>query len=139
MTRRNPFEELEQLFERMSQQVEPGEWRGIGGSAVAIDLLDVGDDLLIVADLPGYDRDRIDLTVAEDTLRIEAEREDDEDDAEEGEYLRRERPRSDVNRSVRLPEPVDESGASATYSDGVLRITLPKAAPEDEGQRIDIE
>ena len=137
MTRRNPFEELEQLFDRMSQQVEPGEWRGIGGPAVTIDLLDVEDALLVVADLPGYEREQIDLTVAEDTLRIEAERDEDEEEA--GEYLRRERHRSGVNRSIRLPEPVDESDASASYQDGVLRITLPKSAPEDEGQPIDIE
>ncbi len=136
MTRRNPFEELEQLFERMSQQVEPGEWRGIGGSAVPVDLLDSGDDFVIIADLPGYARDDIDLTVAEETLRIDAERDTDE---EAGEIIRQERRRGSASRSVRLPEPVDETETTATYRDGVLRVTLPKVTPEDDGQRIDIE
>lgn len=138
MTRRNPFEELEHLFERMSRQVETGDWAALTSEAVAVDLVDVGGSYELAADLPGYDRDDIDITLTGDTLQIEATRRSTEEEVD-GRYLRRERHERTVSRSVRLPEPVDEEGASATYRNGVLEVRFPKADPAEEGRSIDID
>lgn len=141
MTRRNPFEELEQLFERMSQQVEPGEWGALRRDGVSVDVVDLGDELEVTVDLPGYEREDIELTLSEGTLRIEAERETEQEEREDADvrYVRRERRRESVSRSIRLPEAVEEDEATARYQNGVLTVTLPKVAPDEAGQRIDIE
>lgn len=140
MSRTNPFEELERLFERMSEQVEPGEWQRWGVRDISVDLIDRGDGFELHADLPGYDRSDIDLTLSEGRLRIEAVREIDViDEDSEDRYVLRERAKDSVSRSVRLPEPIDDSEAVARYRNGVLTITLPKEEPAGEGTRIDIE
>jgi HSP20 family protein len=59
----------------------------------------------------------------------------------DGEYLRRERRSQSMKRSISLPEEIDEEGARASYSNGVLTVTLPKLAPDytDESRGIDID
>lgn len=138
--RRNPFDDLEELFTRLSEQVEEGMVGGTGfpvPGSVAVDVADVGDEYVVTADLPGYDTDDIELLLVDGALKLEATR-DDEDYAE-GRYLRRERTDTSVSRRIRLPEPVDEEAVSASYDSGVLTVTLPKVAGESDSSRIDIE
>lgn len=135
MGRGNPFDEIEDLFDRVSRELEGEQW-GVT-SSVAVDVADRGDAYVVTADLPGFGKDGIDVTVADTALRIEAERETTAE-VEADDYLRRERQRGSVNRSVRLPEPVDDEGVEATYSNGVLTVTLPKRSGEG-GKRIEIE
>jgi len=134
MTRRNPFEELEELFDRMSRQFdEAGRFRD-----VAVDVTESDDEFVVTADLPGYDREGIDLTLDGRRLRISAERERDETDEDER-FVRRERVHTELSRSVLLPGDVDADGVSATYRNGVLAVHLPKAEPEaEEGHHIEI-
>lgn len=142
MTRRNPFEELEQLFERMSQQVEPSEWGSFRRGSISVDIVDVGDSLEVTADLPGFERDEISLTLSDGALRIDAERSSETEEREEDtavRYVRQERHHESVSRSIRLPEAIDESAASARHTNGVLTVSLPKAEPGAEGRQIDIE
>ena len=141
MTRRNPFEELEQLFDRMSRQVDPGDW-GSFGHSVPADVADTEETITITIDLPGYDREDIDLTLGDGQLRITAERENEAVDEESEDlvrYVRKERSQESVNRTIRLPGEVDEDDAVATLEDGVLTVTLPKAEPDATGKHIDIE
>lgn len=139
MSRRNPFEEIEEMFERMNDQF--GQFDQMSTPAtqsVSVDLADHDDEFEVTADLPGYDRENIDLSVAERTLRITAER-DEETEAGDENYLRRERRRQSVSRSLSLPEPVAETEASATYTNGILTVTLPKATGGEDSRSIDIE
>jgi HSP20 family protein len=153
MNRSNPFDEIQRAFERMNRQFQDGgqwgEW-GIGGAAgspgrgISLDVAEYDDQLVVMADLPGYEREEIDLTIDGDSLRIRAERthaDEHEGDDRMGRYVRRERRHEAVTRSVTLPARVEESGASATYANGVLTVRLPKvdAAASDAGHRIDIE
>ena len=122
----------------MSRQVETGDWSALTGGSMAIDVIDRDDAIEVAADLPGFDRDDIDITLSGDQLRIEARREPDVEEPEVR-YLRRERGDRAMKRSVRLPDVVDDENTSATYSDGVLRIELPKADPREDGRQIDID
>jgi HSP20 family protein len=141
--RDNPFEEIERMFERMSEGFEglqpPS---GLATGTVLVDLEDRGDSFVVTADLPGFDREEIDLSLREETLELSASHETEEETEEETEtatYVRRERRRSDVRRSVYLPDPVVAEETSATYENGVLTVTLPKATPEeDEGTDIPV-
>jgi HSP20 family protein len=139
MSRRNPFEEIEQMFERMNQQF--GQFNDMSVPAtqsLSVDLADHEDSFEVTADLPGYDRGDIDLSVADRTLRISAERDESTEEGE-GNYLRRERRRQSVSRSLSLPEEVAEEEASAAYTNGVLTVTLPKATDDEDSRSIDIE
>ena len=137
---RNPFEEIEELIERMSRQFEGGPFMG-GMQSAPVDIVDEVDQFTVTVDLPGYERDDIDLTLSNTTLRVAADREAEEEMTEEfdaGRFIRRERRRDAVSRVVRLPDDVDESGVKAVYKNGVLTVSLPKAEM-DESQQIEIE
>jgi HSP20 family protein len=138
MSRRNPFDEIEEMFEQMSDQFgQFGQMNVPATQSLSVDLADHDDKFEVTADLPGYDREDIDLSVADRTLRISAERDDSREESD-GNYLRRERRRHSVSRSLSLPEDVEEEEASAAYTNGVLTVTLPKATSDEDSRSIDI-
>lgn len=132
----NPFEEIEQLFDRMSQELGEGTLAGVAGS-ILVDVEDRTDAFVVTADVPGFSKDEIDVTLSDRTLRIAADRETEAEETE-ADFIRRERHRESASRTVRLPEAVDEEGISATYEHGVLTVTLPKIGG-DGGHRIEVE
>lgn len=140
-SRSNPFDDIERLFDRMSEQfetLEPADL-GVAGGHLPVDVYDQDDTVVVVADLPGYDSDNIDVTLPDDrTLRVSAERETSEAVEEAGKTVRTER-RESASRSVRLPAEVDAEGTSARYENGVLTVTLTKPeADDDDGQSIPV-
>ncbi|MFW5957365.1 MAG: Hsp20/alpha crystallin family protein [Natronomonas sp.] len=121
---RNPFDDIERMLTRMSQQFEGFEPESFTES-IPIDIEDTGDSFVLTADLPGYQSDDIDVELAGESVSISATR--DEETEEEGErYVRRERRHRSVSRSVRLPGAVDEAETEADFNNGVLTITFPK-------------
>jgi len=143
MSSSNPFTDIERFFERMSDQFDDASRRwgsGDGWSSafesMAVDLLERDDEFVVTADLPGFERDDIDIRVTDHTLRIEAER-DEETETEDETYLRRERRHATASRSIRLPEEVETDGVSARMEHGVLTVTLPRAEVT-EAKRIEI-
>lgn len=101
----------------------------------AVDVLEDGDEVLVVVELPGFEKDRIDLRLVGGSLEIEAER---ERDMEGYVALREERPVS-VSKSVPLPVAVESEDASAEYRNGLLRVWLPKTEPETPRSREELE
>ncbi|ADQ68288.1 molecular chaperone [Halogeometricum borinquense DSM 11551] len=150
MMRRSPtFDEIESMFERMARQFDEMGHQ-FGGSnlmsasyGMDIDVRDSDEEFVVVADLPGLEKDDIDLSVTERTLTISASREmneETESDTESREFLRRERRHESMHRTIRLPENVIADDATASYTNGVLSVTLPKRSVEsDDSHRINIE
>lgn len=145
--RSNPLEELERFFERMGRQFDEAPLLDPSGSlerwspafgTVAIDLVDRDDEFVATVDMPGFDRDEIDVRVTDHKLRIKAEREETLDEEEEGRFIRRERRRESADRSIRLPDDVNTDEVKATMKNGVLTITLPKLEAK-EARGIEIE
>jgi HSP20 family protein len=136
MARDNPFEKVEEMLRRMDQELD-ADPLGMATSPVSVDVRDRGDAFVVTADLPGFEKEDVEVTLADRTLRIEADHEAHAETGE-GEYIRRERRHESASRSVRLPEAVAEDGIEATYSNGVLTVTLPKQDAEG-GTQIDIE
>jgi HSP20 family protein len=145
--RRNPFEEMERLFERLGRQFEEvsrnwesdgplGGWSP-GEESMSVDLVDEDEAFVATVDLPGYDRDDVEVRVTDHTLRIAAERDEALEEGDER-YIRNERRHQSTRRSIRLPEEVDAAGVSARMKNGVLTITIPKLAAE-EAHRVEIE
>jgi HSP20 family protein len=138
MPPRNPFDEIERMFEQMDKGLKTFDSSLTQG--VPVDLLDEGESYVVTADLPGYEKENIDVRLSGSTLMIRAERhaETEETDSE-GDYVRRERSRESVNRSVQLPERVAQDDTDASYQNGVLTVTLPKETSLDSGESIPIE
>lgn len=146
---RNPFEMFEEMFDRMSQQFqtasrswESGEsfdtWRPrLGFESMSLDLIDHDGEFVVTVDVPGFERDEIDVRVTDHTLYIEAEREESVEETGER-YLRQEREHRSTSRSIRLPESVEADDITATMKNGVLTLTIPKAEPREEGREIEI-
>ena len=99
------------------------------------DISDRGDSFVLEADLPGFKKEDIKLSLNGDTLTIKAERHSDfEDQDKKSGYLRCERSYGSYSRSFDVTG-VDVSQISASYNDGVLRIRLPKQAPKQPDAR----
>jgi HSP20 family protein len=130
--RDNPFEEIERMFERMSEQFEGAQPGRMMEGTVLVDVEDRDDEFVVTADLPGFDREEIEVNLRDDTLELSASRETTEE-TESGTFVRRERRRSDVSRSVYLPDPVVAEETTAVHENGVLTVTLPKVTPEESG------
>lgn len=88
-------------------------------------MVDTGDSVVVAAELPGVNKDEVELTVLGDTLTITGEK---KLPAEEGAtYIRHERPHGRFHKVINMPYSVDQEKISATYKDGILTVTLPKA------------
>ena len=93
---------------------------------------------VIRAEIPGVRKDDINISIDGDQVAISAEVKN-EKDAKDGErVLRSERYYGKVYRAFALGQPVDENGANAKYSDGILELTLPKKAAT-QAKRISIQ
>jgi len=136
MHRDNPFESIEEFIERMEREFDADPF-GTSTRPVSVDVRDEDGAFVVLADLPGFGKDALDVTLSDRTLRIEADHEE-STEAETAEYVRRERRHESVSRTVRLPEPVAEGDLSATFANGVLTVTLPKR-DAGGGTTIDIE
>ena len=145
MSRRNPFDEIERMFERMNRQFnELSEGSQLpattgGPQSVSMDVAEQDEEYVVTADLPGYEKGDIDLSISDRTLRVGVDREESSDESDEdGTYIRRERRRQSVSRTITLPEEVEEDESSAAYNNGVLTVTLPKRDRSSGSRSIDI-
>lgn len=80
------------------------------------------------AEIPGIRKDDINITIDGDQVAISAEVKNEKNVKDGERVLRSERYYGKVSRAFTLGQPVDESGASARYVDGVLELKLPKKA-----------
>jgi HSP20 family protein len=106
----------------------------------AVDLEETKEAYIVRSDLPGLEKDKIDLTVRENILTIEGAREiTNETQNPQNGYYAQERSYGSFARSVPLPGPVDDSKIAAEYKNGVLTITLPKAPGQKAEQKVAIQ
>ena len=98
----------------------------------AVDVLENETHIIIKAELPGVDKDKIAVSVHDGVLRLSGERSA-EAAQETAQTFRRERVFGRFARSFSLPVEVDAEKISADYRDGVLTIAIPK--PEKQRPR----
>lgn len=99
-------------------------FRDGGFTPYGVDVREDADHIYVEADLPGFTKDQIDITLENSTLTISAERKEEQE--QKGDWLLRERRYTRYQRSFNLPPTVDEKSVDAKLSDGVLKITLNK-------------
>jgi HSP20 family protein len=91
----------------------------------ALDLYQNSDNVIAVVELPGMRREDIEISLHDGTLTISGERKRETPNGEKAE--RTERYIGTFRRSITLPSRVDANKVTATYRDGILTVTLPKA------------
>lgn len=107
--------------ERPRRKVEEvGEW------LPSLDLPETKNDLVVKAELPGLDPKDIDISLSDCVLTIKGEKKQGKEEKEENYHLI-ERSYGSFTRSVRLPGDVQSDKITASYKNGVLRVTLPKS------------
>jgi HSP20 family molecular chaperone IbpA len=95
-----------------------------------VDVLDLGDALQVVADMPGVRKEDIEINLMPERVEISAESST-ETERKEEEYTYRERGYASYRRMLDLPADVLPDKAEASFKNGVLEITLPKKEPTE--------
>ena len=95
-----------------------------------VDVLDLGDSLQVVADMPGVRKEDIEINLTPELVEISAESST-ETERKEEEYTYRERGYASYRRMLDLPADVLPDKAEASFKNGVLEITLPKKEPTE--------
>ena len=90
-----------------------------------LDVIDHDKELIVRGELPGVEKDDVEVTIAGNRLMIEAEREFEEVDEKE-EFYRHELGYGKLTRTIALPDEVDPDKVHAELKDGILKVTLPK-------------
>jgi len=141
----NPLEDLILLQDRMNQLFEDATHRRVRNEANVRDDLERADwtppadiyetetSYLIAIDLPGVDRQVLEIDIDDNRLTVKGTRVVDESMRQ-----RTERPGGRFLRAFTVPGSVDQSQIGAEYKDGVLQVRLPKRK-EQKSQRVEIK
>lgn len=97
------------------------------------DVLENDDAFMIKVELPGLDKDQINVDVKENILTIKGERTD-ENEVKNDKVYQRERFQGKFQRAFSLPSTVEADKIEAEFVDGLLKITIPKAPKEKPKQ-----
>jgi HSP20 family protein len=92
-----------------------------------LDVYEEKDNIIVDVDLPGLENDDVSVTVDGDVLTLKGEKKQEGEEKEDGNVYRRERFYGSFQRSLQLPSDIDAEKVNAAYTNGVLRVTLPKS------------
>jgi HSP20 family protein len=128
--------EMDRLFDRFFEApwAEPP---ALGDWTPALDMTEGKDAVIVKAELPGVDAKDVSVSLEGEMLTIKGEKEQKKEETDERQH-RVERSWGAFMRSVRLPAPVDGSKVTATFKNGVITVTLPKA-PGAKGTTIPVK
>ncbi|OPY20814.1 MAG: Small heat shock protein HSP16.5 [Methanomethylovorans sp. PtaU1.Bin073] len=131
----DPFDEMRQMQQQLNSMFKDmsigNRWTEVDTLAPLVDIKDMGDRLIITADMPGVDKQNVNIDVQESIISISAKSGTETEKDEEG-YMRRERTYKMFARTLTLPEAVTSEGAKAKLESGVLTIELPKLQLEEK-------
>jgi len=139
----NPFDEFEKLYHNVNSVLRssPFSKKGeedMGESFVpAVDIYEDDDKTELHIEVPGIQKDAIDVKVDNGVLTIKGERKFDKEEKKD-KYFRLERSFGMFERSFTLPDYVDSEKIEGKYDNGVLVLSLPKV-PKAKPKKIDIK
>lgn len=132
------LEEMDRMFDDLRLGFEnylamPGVFGTATFRTPAVDLVDEGDEYKLHAEMPGINKEDVNLEIGENELEISAETKEEKKEGDEKKgYIRRERRYSKFYRRIPLPQQVDSEKAEAELKDGVLTVRLPKISPPEK-------
>ncbi|MEH6576102.1 MAG: Hsp20/alpha crystallin family protein [Amphritea sp.] len=132
----NPFGDMERMFDEFFPRhlmrhwgLEQPRWPEFkihhGMQSLRVDVIDRENEILVRAEMPGIQKDDINVSLAENSVTIKGDTNKEEKE-DEGDYHRCEILHGSFSRTVALPAYVDSKKAKAKFKDGILELTLPK-------------
>ncbi|MCI8307623.1 MAG: Hsp20/alpha crystallin family protein [Lachnospiraceae bacterium] len=135
----NPFREMEEFEKRFFGTPFTSFFNSRDIGEFKTDISEHGDNYLLEADLPGFDKKDIHLEITDNTLTINAERNSEHDEKDDNKYIRIERSYGKYSRQFDISS-IDSDKITAKYDNGVLKLTLPKKQDvTPETKRLEIE
>ncbi len=125
-----PFWDIERFFEEEWPEIL--EWPKLRIPMIRtprMDIYETNGEVVAEVELPGVDPKNIDVEVKDNVLMVEAKAEEKKEVKEKG-YYRKETGTRYFKRAVTLPTEVIGDKAKADYSDGVLKVIIPKTKPK---------
>jgi HSP20 family protein len=119
---------MEDFFGRRFRPWWPERWartNELDVRAPAVDVFEEKDDIVVKAEIPGMDKDNIEVNLTDHTLTIKGEKKKEEEVKEEN-YYRSERSYGSFFRTLELPKDVYADKVKATFKNGVLEVRMPK-------------
>jgi len=141
-----PLLELRRTYDRLFDDffntfrwpMTDGPWASttdmVGTDWPRVDMAESDNEIQITAELPGVDKDNIDVSVSQDRLTIRGEKNKEKEIQEKG-YYRLERSYGSFQRNLSLPCEVESDKVNASFKNGVLTVRLPKSAAAREKTR----
>ena len=137
VVRWNPWRNIDTFSDRFNRIFEGdffptlklNDESGLRDWAPVVDVYEHDEKTIIKADLPGLDKNDIHIDVKDGMLVLKGER-NHENEVKEENFYRRERAYGKFQRAFTLPEGLDPEKIEADYTDGVLKIEIPK--PEEK-------
>jgi HSP20 family protein len=122
----DPFRELQREVGRLIVSLDPFQSvRRLQGYP-PLNVHDGGDRYVLSVQLPGMTPADIELTITGETISIRGERKR-VDGVKDDSYRRQERPMGRWTRAITLPDRVESAQVAASFSDGILTVSIPKA------------
>jgi HSP20 family protein len=130
----DPFEELRKMQERIGRLFE--ELEPAYTPSMPVDVIDEKDEIRVIADLPGFEKEDIEVYIEDGTLVIRATRKEEVEEKKRN-YIRQERMYGEIYRRIPLPVDIEVEKISARYNNGILEVILPKVGKERKTIKID--
>ncbi len=134
VVRFNPFRGLSRL-EPLGREFEdlfkgffltPVPFQQMAGGQIPVDVTEDEKSYKVRAEIPGFKREEIDVSVNGDQVTISAETKKEKEEKKGEQVVLRELYYGKQYRSFTLPQTVDDTKTTAKYADGILELTLPK-------------
>jgi HSP20 family protein len=121
------LDEMERMQKRMGELMEEIEPTAGQESTIRplADVLETDGEVIVIMDLPGVDKQNVDITISDRELSVVAEKKRQEEE-QARDYHKRERTYKRFERMVSLPVGVKMDEATASLANGVLSVTIPK-------------
>lgn len=131
--------EMDDIFNRFFEMSPfgPSEFFSERGWFPTADVSETKDKITVKAEIPGVEKDNIDLYIDGRTLTIKGEKKQEKEDKGEN-YHRVERSYGSFNRTLELPAEVDESQVDASYNNGILKVVM-KKTKASEAKKIEVK
>lgn len=119
---------MEDFFGRRTRPWWPERWFTTDEFEVVaptVDLYEEKDDIVVKAELPGIDKNNIEVNLTDHTLTIKGEKKKEEEVKKEN-YYRAERSYGSFLRTLELPRDVHADKVKASFKNGILEVRMPK-------------
>ncbi len=135
----DPFEEIERMKKRMRAAMEGFMFpAGDFVRGFPVDIEETEDELILTAELPGFDKDEVVVNVTENSVEITAQHKEQKEEKTKTTY-RSERRYGALRRFITLPTLVKFEEGKAEIKNGLLKIVLPKKEKKKASKKLEVK